>query len=656
MNYFFTETTKYTLGWTLLHTLWQGAIIFGLTKIVLSFISNQKASLRYAVNCFALLLILSGSITTFYYLTNATSPYTTPSFQIDFTALSSPNFTPVKGDNSFWATLSRPINSNMIWIITAWLVGVLAFSTRFIVGLFYIQQLKRRVVSVSIIWEQKVEEIAMQLGVKHIVKLAESIHISKPIVLGYTKPIILLPIGLLSGLPTSQIETILLHELSHIKRHDFLVNLIQSVIEVILFFNPFVWIISETIRKEREHCCDDQVVRQGSSRIEYVKALAQLEEAKQVSTPALALALNKNKFHVFNRIKRIMETSTNQNQSKAKPFVLMTLIVVGLLSASWLTIGSDKEAIAEEMSTPSTVVADTIIHKDKEKDKNKTKEKEKDKTKDKGKEQKTAYYSRQIITTYDEDGTPREEVIENFEGDEELKSMMVAPHSMSFAIASIPSVPSVPSVPSIPSVPSMPVIPSVPFGTGFSYSFNGDTIPNRHFFSDEEAAKWEEFGREMGERFEHFGADNEEFAQAMEEWADNFGNNFQLHFDENFGHQLEALTDQLKDLDFERDFEFRFEDGLKEMEEHLERAKEKLKDREFELREVEKKMEEFEVKLQEQLVKDGYLKKGEKVESMNWGNGKLSVNGIKIKSEDVQKYEALTEKYFSGNKGYYKRN
>ncbi|HRK52852.1 MAG TPA: M56 family metallopeptidase [Cyclobacteriaceae bacterium] len=629
---------KYTLGWTLLHTLWQGAIIFGLTKIVLSFISSKRASLRYSVNCFALLLIIGSSILTFSYLNNSALASSASSFKIDFAGLSTTTTPSITDSTSFWALLSSAINTKMIWIITTWLVGVLIFSTRFIIGLIYIQQLKRRVIKVSTAWEQKLERMANQMGITRLVKLAESIHISKPIVLGYAKPIILLPLGLFSGLPAAQIETILIHELSHIKRNDYLVNLIQSVIEVILFFNPFVWLISETIRKEREHCCDDQVVSLGSSRIEYVRALAQLEQANQLRIPALAMALNKNKFHVFNRIKRIMETSANQNQSKVKPFVLATLIVVGLVSASWLTIGSDKEAVTREITNSPAVVADTTIRKDKDK------------------EQKAATYSRQVITTYDEDGTPHQEVIENFEGDEELRPLMSDPQGMSFVVPPVPSIPSIPSIPSVPSTPSIPALPSIPFGMGYSYSFNGDTIPDRHFFSDEEAEKWKDFGREMEKRFEHFGADHEDFADAMEKWADNFGNTFQRSFDEDFGRQLEALTDQLKDMDFNRNFEFRFEDGLKEMEKHLERAKEKLKDHEAELKKVEKQMEEFENTLQEQLVKDGYLKKGEKVESMNWGNGKLTVNGIQIKKEDVPKYEALTEKYFNGNRGYYKAN
>ncbi len=649
MNYFLTDMTKYILGWTLLHTLWQGALIFGILKFALSFISTRKSSLRYVINCFALLLIISSSIITFFYLKNSFTPNTSASFNIDLAGLPSTTGISFTNDTGFWSIISNTINTNMIWIITIWLLGVLVFSTRFIFGLIYIQRLKKNVIQVGAEWERKVEGMAMKMGITRWVKLAESVHINKPIVLGYAKPVILLSIGLLSGLPLVQIETILVHELSHIKRHDFLINLLQSVIEVVLFFNPFVWIISESIRKEREHCCDDQVVHQGSSRVEYVKALAQLEEVNQQSAPTLALGLNKNKFQVFNRIKRIMETSANQNQSKAKPFILVTLIVVGLVSASWLTIGYDKETVAEKVTQPSPVVADTIIHEDESNNK----------------KPKKATYSRQVITTYDEDGTPHEEVIENFEGDEELRPMLSSPGNFSMNIPAVPAVPAIPPIPAVPAVPAVPPMsalpaippmPPFPFQRSYSYTFDGDTIPGRHFFSDEEAEKWEAFGREMEKRFEHFGADNEDFARAMEEWAENFGNNFEFHFDEDFGDQMEALADRLKDLDIHRDFEFRFEDGFREMEEHLDRAKEKLKDSEFELKKIEKKMKEFEGTLQEQLIKDGYLKKGEKVESINWGNGKLTVNGIRIKEEEIKKYEELTDKYFDGNRGYYKHN
>lgn len=623
--------TKLTLGWTLLHTLWQGAIVYGFIKMVLSFIPSQKANLRYAVNCAGMLLIVTSSIITYSYLNSVNTSYPSMSTVINSLPPSANNNMLTFEEAGFWEKVNSTINDNMAWIVTTWLLGVFVFMSRFIIGLIYIQNVKKKISEVSTDWQNKTKLIAQQLGINRCVKLAESIYISRPIVLGYLQPVILLPIGILTGLPASQIETILIHELSHIRRHDYLINLIQSVVEIILFFNPFVWVLSNAIRKEREHCCDDQVVSLGSNRIDYIKALAQLEEVNQGATPALALALNKNKFHVFNRIKRIMETSANQNQNKIRPFILVTLIVTGLVCTSWLTVGTDKKVISEEQISTSTVLADTTIVESKQKTK----------------EQKSASYSRQVITTYDEDGVPHEEVIESFEGDEEMRSLMSGPYTMSFVM---------PPVPAVPNVPPVPAVPSLPFNGSYSYSFDGDTIPQMHYFSDEEAEQWKEFGREMEEKFKNFGANNEEWAHKMEEWAERFSNDFQLHFDEDFGPQMEALTDQFKDFNLHRDFEFRFEDGLKKMEEHLERAREKLNQREEELNKIEKKMEEFESKLQKQLIEDGYLKKGEKVESMNWGDGKLSVNGIKIKEKDIKKYEELTEKYFDGNRGYFIHN
>lgn len=629
MNYFLTDMIKYALGWTLLHTLWQGAIIFGLTKTMLSFISDRNARLRYAVNCMSLFLIISGSILTFSYL------YSSPlsiasSFKIEFTDFTPPAQITIKDAESFLAIVSNAINDKMVWIVTTWIVGMFLFSARFFIGLLYIQQLKRKVIAVSAEWEQKMKKIAMQMGVVRVVRLGESIHISKPVILGYAKPVVLLPLGLLTGLPTAQIETILLHELSHIKRHDFLVNIIQSIIEVILFFNPFVWMISEMIRKEREHCCDDQVVSRGSSRIEYARALAQLEEVNQHGTPAFALALNKNKFHVFNRIKRIMETS--QNHSKAKPIIMVALIAIGLLSASWLTIDSNEDAVYSKASDPSSLVADTIIQKDK----------------GKTKEGKSATYSRKVITTYDKDGRPHKEVTEDFEGDEELRPLLSDSGHLSFSVPAVPGIPTLPMIPAVPSIPAIPAIPDVPFHMGHTYRFDGDTLPN-HFFSPEDSEKWEEFSHEMEKRFEDFGVDNKEFGRMMEEWGERFGDNFQFHFNEDFADQLEALSDRLKGMDFNHDFEFKFQDNFNDMEEHLNKAKEKIKEHESELNKAEGRMKEFEKALQDQLIKDGYLKKGEKVESVNWGDGKLFVNGIKIKDKDIQKYKELSEKYFNGN-------
>ena len=118
--------------------------------------------------------------------------------------------------------------------------------------------------------------------------IVSSIRISVPVVLGHVKPVIVLPAAALSGLSPAQLDAILAHELAHVRRHDYLVNLAQAVIETLLFYHPAVWWVSRQVRETREHCCDDLAVTVCRSRREYVHALLDLEQLRD-STPALAL-------------------------------------------------------------------------------------------------------------------------------------------------------------------------------------------------------------------------------------------------------------------------------------------------------------------------------------------------------------------------------
>ncbi|MEQ8425749.1 MAG: M56 family metallopeptidase, partial [Cyclobacteriaceae bacterium] len=563
-----------------------------------------------------MLLLVVCSIGTFIYLNNNWAPYLPENFSYAIPALAT---TPidVEPSKSLYSTIIFEINHRMIWLITVWVIGVVFFSIRFFGGLVYIRLLRANLKQIGDYWEQQVAQLSKKIGLKRFVAVAESVHIDKPIVIGYLKPLILLPVGLLSGLPPQQIEAILLHELTHIKRHDFLVNIIQSVIEVVLFFNPFVWLLSAMIREERECCCDDQVIQYGSDPLTYVNALARMEEVRLNSTPSLALAFNKNKFHVFNRIKRIMETSVNKQPNKVRPFALFILVAVAMISASWISM--DKETKSTVKVEDETTLASTPVQipLDTTREKNYT-----EKNENKDKETKSATYSRQVITTYDKDGTPHEEVIEHFDGDEEMRSLFDEPGSLSFnfsvpsipaipPIPSIPAIPSIPSVPSIPSIPSIPSMPSIPSGPGFSYSFDSDTIPGSRHYSEEDRERWEEFGREMEERFRNFGEENEGFGRMMEEWADrlseNFAFNYNFNFDDDIDIRMDRLNDRLKDLDLDE-----------RIGEQLERLEEKLKEHGKDFEKIGQRMNDFDRELTNQLVKDGYLKEGEGVDSMNW--------------------------------------
>ncbi len=643
---FINETLKINLGWTLIHSIWQGAIILLIVKAALYLINKQNSSLRYLVYCAGLILIVATSIVTYQYLNWPENS--------DLQIVSGEQISRIVSINFDYPTstpwINRVIQNANTWmplLTSIWAIGVLVFSLRFLGGILYIHRLRKNIINVSNEWVHQLELLSRQIGFSRLITLAESPHIKQPIVVGYIKPIILLPIGLLSGLPQSHVEAILLHELSHIKRHDYLINLIQSLIEILLFFNPFVWIISNSIRSEREHCCDDQVIKAGLNPVVYVKALANLEEVRQRVTPDLALAFNNNKYQVFNRIKRIMETSVNHQTGKFRPIGLIMLAVAGLLCASWLTISSEptSEPTYSDANTSVAIVADTLKERKTNKAESKGDNKGVQLDKKEKDNSKVATYSKRVITTYDEDGTPHEEVIEEFEGDEELRPMLSSPGSFSFSIPSAPSLPSIPSMPAIPTVPSAPL--------DQEFFFNGDTIPNLHFYSLEDNEKWEEFGKRMEEKFKHFGDENEAFGHQMEAWAERFSEDFDFNFDDDFDLKLEKLQDQLRELEFNDDFQFRLDEGLKDMEKHLEQLEETLKRHRGELKDVEKNMEEFETALHDQLVKDGYFSKGEKVNSMNWGDGKLSINGIKIKEADLPKYEALSEKYLRGKRGFY---
>ncbi len=149
---------------------------------------------------------------------------------------------------------------------------------------------------------------ALHLGIKKKVAVWLSEHIEVPSVIGFIKPIILLPLSIINNLSPEQVNAILLHELAHVKRNDYLLNLIQSFFELILFFNPFAIFLSSTIRKERENCCDDWVLTYQYNRQEYAKALLTLEEQRQLYLPIVLTATNNKKF-LLQRIKRLIATT-----------------------------------------------------------------------------------------------------------------------------------------------------------------------------------------------------------------------------------------------------------------------------------------------------------------------------------------------------------
>ncbi len=315
MNFLSNQLTE-AIGWTLAHSLWQGSLIAIACAIALSLLNQASAKTRYTLGLGALaLLILSSTLTFGYYWqhTACTTSYAEPIAQ-KILQLPEGNTT---FNNLFTESASEDISLHVFkeyfqehlpLVVTGWLLGVLLFSLRLIGGFALMQRLKYyRNYPAPHPWQAILHELAEKLQIRRKVKLLESAMVNSPMVIGNFKPIILIPIGMATGFTTEQIEAILAHELAHIRRNDYLINIFQHLVETLFFFHPAVWWLSSLVRHERECCCDDIAVKLTNNSVAFAKALTELETLKHSKrTAALALAMKSRSGKLYQRINRIV--------------------------------------------------------------------------------------------------------------------------------------------------------------------------------------------------------------------------------------------------------------------------------------------------------------------------------------------------------------
>lgn len=271
------------LGWTLVHFVWQGAGVAALLTVMLAALRRSRPGIRYAVACGFLAIAISVPIATFAFLAPRTGPSSRISYSLDRpadwgarAASSSRGDAPTPRQGSAGPT----IEAYLPHLVAVWVIGVLVLSVRMLGGLWLLRRLTARFnrpASVALL--TRFGHLSQRLGLRRSVRLRESLAARVPLVIGWLRPVILLPTSAVSGLSIAQLEMILAHELAHVRRHDYLVNLLQHLVETLLFYHPAVWWISAKVREERENCCDDLAVRAcGGSRASYAKALVQLDD------------------------------------------------------------------------------------------------------------------------------------------------------------------------------------------------------------------------------------------------------------------------------------------------------------------------------------------------------------------------------------------
>jgi GWxTD domain-containing protein len=259
------------VGWTLLHSLWEGAIVAA--TLAAALVALRSARARYAAACIAMLVMLGGIGLTLFRVM--------PEGVHDLHAVGRPAFPVWNAPTGMAATgpLGPRLTAIIPWLTPFWLVGVWIFAFRQVAGWISVCRLRRRGVCCAPEgWQEKLAGLGAQVRVSRPIMLLESCLADVPMVVGHLRPAILMPIGLLAGLPVGQIEAILMHELAHIRRYDYLVNMLQRSAECLFFYHPAAWWISRVIRAERENCCDDVVVATSGNAQEYAFALAALEQ------------------------------------------------------------------------------------------------------------------------------------------------------------------------------------------------------------------------------------------------------------------------------------------------------------------------------------------------------------------------------------------
>ncbi len=336
---FLSQELVNAIGWTIVHSIWQGSLIAIGTGLLLWILHSKSSKLRYLVTASSLFLVLLLAIATFVYLYQRQMPASTvltvPS-EAPVTHSISVNNQPVVLDinlpaaSGFWENLTYYFNQNLPLVVVGWMMGVVLFSLRLIGGLAYAHRLKHyRTCAVTSDWQKRLEYLAGKAGVKKSVNMLESALIKVPVVVGHIKPVILIPIGTLTGLPADQIEIILAHELAHIYRNDYLFNIAQKVIDLLFFYHPAMWWLSATVRTERENCCDDVAVTIAGDSLTFAKALANLQELSPYH-PELALAFTGHKNQLFNRINRLLK-GKRPDFSFSEGFVAACIIMVSMV-------------------------------------------------------------------------------------------------------------------------------------------------------------------------------------------------------------------------------------------------------------------------------------------------------------------------------------
>lgn len=310
----------YRIGLTLLHFCWEGALLAAALAIVLTVLRRARPEARYAAACAALGAMALAPLVTFLRL--AESPNV-------LSPIAAAQGSGLSGPRGFVPSLAGPVDSVAPWIAICWLAGVALLTIRWGVAWALLQ---KRLAQTSVgappaDLVNALERVRGRMRIAREIPVRMVDWVESPAVSRWIRPVLLAPAAAIAGLDGEQLEAILAHELAHIRRHDYLVNLLQTIIETLLFYHPAVWWASRQIRIEREHCCDDLAVSACGERHVYASALLKLEQ-QRAAQPQFVLAAGGGSLK--SRIQRVLYPQSPAQSLWPASALLLTIALLFL--------------------------------------------------------------------------------------------------------------------------------------------------------------------------------------------------------------------------------------------------------------------------------------------------------------------------------------
>jgi beta-lactamase regulating signal transducer with metallopeptidase domain len=300
------------LGRTLLNFLWQGALIGVIAALLLQATRNARPQLRYAIACLALLACaVAPVVDVARQLAASDSEAAAP-----IVLASAATFAPVISQVTAGVTAWR-IDNALPWIVALWAIGACMLSLRMALGVWWIQRLCASPQGdMQRSWQARLDAIAAHFGLRRRVTLRLVHSLATPASVGWWRPVVLLPTALLTRMPVDLIEALLAHELAHIRRHDYLVNLLQGSVEAMLFYHPVTWWLSRQIRIEREHIADRMAVEVAVEPRRLAFALSELSGCMASAAPMPSLALAANGGRLMSRIEQLIRPGIRRSSGR----------------------------------------------------------------------------------------------------------------------------------------------------------------------------------------------------------------------------------------------------------------------------------------------------------------------------------------------------